>query len=279
MSRDFTPERSDAIRRELIAHVAESSPKSVTPRPRRWLSTIGILTAGVALGGAVSAAALTLGGFTDWGEEGIPGEAVVTSTGEVINLGLVKQIRLALPQADGMTHLRATVSCASEGVTSWGLDSSGNNPAIGCSGTDTASSVTFHDFPLTAATNLFVVEGTADVYVTLAYISLTRTAWSMNDSGETYGVITPDGETPDLQPAMGVDANGNPVGGYVRTEDLNAFGPDWPGQPANPDEAVRWQEDRDRLYPNGWDIPLYRSDGHTMIGTFHIQTGTRAEEH
>jgi hypothetical protein len=30
------------------------------------------------------------------------------------------------------------------------------------------------------------------------------------------------------------------------------------------------QAERDQKYPNGWDVPLYESDGETQIGTFHI---------
>ena len=31
-----------------------------------------------------------------------------------------------------------------------------------------------------------------------------------------------------------------------------------------------WQEERDKKYPNGWDIPVFESDGATQIGTFHV---------
>jgi len=40
--------------------------------------------------------------------------------------------------------------------------------------------------------------------------------------------------------------------------------------PSSPAEAARWQRERDEKYPNGWDIPVYESDGTTRIGTFHI---------
>lgn len=33
---------------------------------------------------------------------------------------------------------------------------------------------------------------------------------------------------------------------------------------------VKLQNERDQKYPNGWDIPVYESDGTTQIGTFHI---------
>lgn len=58
--------------------------------------------------------------------------------------------------------------------------------------------------------------------------------------------------------------------GYARHSDLDAFGPEWPDQPSNPTQALAWQEERDARYPNGWDIPVYASDGVTKVGAFHI---------
>ena len=43
-----------------------------------------------------------------------------------------------------------------------------------------------------------------------------------------------------------------------------------PHQPANPEQALQWQQERDAKYPDGWDVPLFQSDGTTQIGVFHI---------
>jgi len=75
---------------------------------------------------------------------------------------------------------------------------------------------------------------------------------------------------PDLVWTAGKDSTGQDVSGYGLRTDLDAFSPDHPAQPTSPAEAVRLQEERDRKYPNGWDVPLYESDGETQIGTFHI---------
>lgn len=49
--------------------------------------------------------------------------------------------------------------------------------------------------------------------------------------------------------------------------------PDHPDLPSNPEEALRWQAERTAKYPNGWDIPVYESDGVTQIGLFHVPNG------
>jgi hypothetical protein len=33
---------------------------------------------------------------------------------------------------------------------------------------------------------------------------------------------------------------------------------------------VRLQAERDQKYPDGWDVPVYESDGVTRIGSFHV---------
>jgi len=80
-----------------------------------------------------------------------------------------------------------------------------------------------------------------------------------NANGQTYGSAalapTPDQE-PDLISAVGEDD----VQGYLRSEDINQ------DLPKTPQEAVSYMEkhknDPDRL------IPLYASDGKTVIGAF-----------
>lgn len=83
---------------------------------------------------------------------------------------------------------------------------------------------------------------------------------SMNSSGQTYGPVrdAPVNTDPDLILAVGDEG----VSGYILASDLN--GPEF----ASPDEVSRWLEehppDQDRV------IPLYESDGKTVIGTFTI---------
>ena len=67
---------------------------------------------------------------------------------------------------------------------------------------------------------------------------------------------------PDLIRASGSDAEGNTVEGYVLSSDLEQ------PMPTSPAEALRMQAEREKKYPNGREVPLYRSDGETVIGAF-----------
>lgn len=88
-----------------------------------------------------------------------------------------------------------------------------------------------------------------------------QTIYPKNKNGQTYGsaayATTPDNE-PDLIEAWGVDGDF----GYVKSSDL------YGEKPKTPEEAIAKQnreaEEGDRI------IPLYASDGVTVIGSFKI---------
>jgi hypothetical protein len=105
--------------------------------------------------------------------------------------------------------------------------------------------------------------------VSLQYLTVVETAWGVNDAGETYGVSKPGLGDPDLVAAQGVDAHGDAVTGYVRGAELGAQCPG-SAPPATPEQALDQQERCERDYPEGFDIPLYASDGVTVVGTFHV---------
>lgn len=84
-----------------------------------------------------------------------------------------------------------------------------------------------------------------------------RNQYEKNANGETYGYAIQSetiGYEPDLIAATGT----NGEDGYVRGTDLD--GP----VPSSPEEAIAMQS------PNGRYIPLYESDGKTVIGEFYI---------
>lgn len=78
----------------------------------------------------------------------------------------------------------------------------------------------------------------------------------INENGQTYG--------PDC---MGADlilvTSDQGEDGYVYREDFYV-GTDF----KSPDEALAWQEEFYRKYPNGYSINVYKCDGETIIGTF-----------
>lgn len=84
------------------------------------------------------------------------------------------------------------------------------------------------------------------------------TTFERNASGQTFGSALNAEVDPDLILAQGVDG----TIGYVRAADLN--GPDF----TSPEEAVAYQEANRRL--EGGLIPLYASDGVTVIGEFLV---------
>lgn len=278
MSPQFSAHRSAAIREELVRTVEATTRTSLASRARRWIPTLGVLAVGMLAGGVVSAAALTIGSSkpnTD-ADGLLPGQPVVTPLGKVTTLVVSETQSVPLVDVpEDATHIRVTVTCLSAGWTTWGLDPGGNNPGMGCTEGHIDGIDAWSDFAVTLSTDSFYVSvdpGT-ESRISYTFLHLKSTAWGVNDSGESYGVSKEGLGAPDLTAATGQDSKGNLTGGYIRMSDLNAFGPDWPDQPSNPEEAIRWQEERDQKYPNGWDIPLYESDGHTQIGTFRINGG------
>jgi len=92
----------------------------------------------------------------------------------------------------------------------------------------------------------------------------TDSIFPVNQNGETYGslgdVNTP-GKEPDLVSAKGEDG----TEGYLKLEDM------WGEQPNNPEEAVAYMKRQEEEKARGHKfIPLYASDGKTVIGKFKV---------
>lgn len=95
----------------------------------------------------------------------------------------------------------------------------------------------------------------ASWWITTAYVSTEVTPWAVNAKGETYGVDNENG-TPDL---IATEAT-NGKAGYTYDKDLRkATGP----APTSPDDALARQEANKG---NSVSIPVYESDGETVIG-------------
>lgn len=82
-----------------------------------------------------------------------------------------------------------------------------------------------------------------------------------NDAGETYGSALGAPSDPDLIYAEG---EGGLVG-YIRAVDIN--GPEF----SSPEEALKYQEEHNLLSGEDRPIPLYASNGVTVIGTFVLR--------
>jgi hypothetical protein len=277
MSQSIDASRSDIIREGLIGFVGQSlrPPRS----KRQALSAVGLLTAGLVVGGAVSAAvaAQVVGSQAPSRQSPaplgtVPGTPIISLLGASAST-LVDgsaSIEIGEPLV-GASHVRVTLTCTSAGTAAWGFDASGNNPGTTCDETDAANSATSSfDFPLEDERTLTISssDGLQSI-ITYQFVRFVETDWSVNERGETYGAANEKG-SPDLVWVIGLSNSGERTEGFVRNRDLEAFGPDWEGQPTSPEQALEWQEARDLAYPNGWDVDLMKSDGQTVIGTFHI---------
>lgn len=78
----------------------------------------------------------------------------------------------------------------------------------------------------------------------------------LNASGQTYGSSS--NADPDLVAVVFASC----AHGYVYREDLEGF------QPRSPKEALAYQDTPEGR--KGRDIPVYESDGTTLIGQFHV---------
>ncbi|MDO9591513.1 MAG: hypothetical protein Q7J04_10255 [Microcella sp.] len=249
-----------------------------------WVPGAALLVAGLVTGGTVSAAAVTSlqpasqpaprSGPIEAPPGVLPGVPIISLLGETVSYEITGGTALDLPEPpDGTTHLRTTVTCLTAGPLSWGTDPEGNNPSLYCSGDDVqaGTGTAEMDFPLGAESqDLFAQTGPdGRALLVVQYVNYVPTALGRNASGETYGAAW-EGLEPDLVAVMGVAPDGSSILGYARATDLNAFGPDWPGQPTSPEEALEWQRERDERYPDGWEVPVYSPDGRTVLGTFFI---------
>lgn len=88
--------------------------------------------------------------------------------------------------------------------------------------------------------------------------------WPVNEHGQTYGVQGTSPVPPDLIKAQGLNASRALIDGYILSTD------EAEPMPTSPAQALQQQEDRQRDFPNGRAIPLYESDGTTVIGMFTI---------
>lgn len=290
MSATFDPRRSQAVRSLLITQAA-----GVT-RPRRRLFRAGALIVVGAVGGAAlsTAAFAATNGFgadpataigtpsgaptpafvaaIDAPPGTIPGMPVTALVGEGDVMWLTEDSTYSLADSpSGATHVRVAITPQSPGRVAWGTDAQGNNPSALFGAADVSGGLSaWDDFVLDASTDAmyFTVGSGFTGIASIQYITQVPTHLGVNANGETYGVEGgPDG-TPDLVAVWATAPDGTQLSAYARTSDLNAFSPDQPGQPSSPAQALEWQEERDRDYPNGWEIPAYESDGVTQVGTF-----------
>ncbi|TDK24098.1 peptidase M56 family protein [Arthrobacter crusticola] len=239
------------LRSVLVSQVNEASP--ARRRRHRWWVGTGIF-AGVGLIGGVGAAAA--GFFTE------PGADIVTqvaAASEGVHTG-TQTIDLG-PAPEGATHISTELTCLSAGTLYWE-----DGASMGCGADHIESWPALYTMPLKPGQHSTEIRTSApEVRFRLkaTYVNQTPTKWAVNENGDTYGVENEQG-APDL---MSVFATKGKVG-YAYTEELNkANGTS--AEFTSPAEALAWQDAR---RGKSFSVPVYESDGETVIGEFVIES-------
>ncbi|USQ81449.1 hypothetical protein NF556_07315 [Ornithinimicrobium faecis] len=202
----------------------------------------------------------------------MPGGTRVTHLSEPITVTKAGTTTVELGEKPtGATGVAMVLDCLSAGEFTYP-----DGASMICDASDAREeSVTEEDF-VVAPYVIDLAEGTDTIeiraadgarwQVTTAYVSTEVTEWGVNAKGQTYGVQNENGE-PDLISAIAT----NGQTGYASVAEMNAaVGP----EPTSPEHALKMQEER---AGQTFSVPVYESDGETVIGEFVIGGATRGE--
>jgi hypothetical protein len=241
-----------AALREVLVTTVRDSPR--VRRRWRWRAGTGLfLGLTVAAGGV----ALASGMFS------LPGAPVNSPLSSVITASRTgtATIDLGVPPAT-TTDVSLSLTCLTVGSFYFPNGSSMSCDAADINHTIPIDRQASEVVPLIKGVDSVTIRTSANASWMLqaTYVNQITTSWSVNASGETYGVANQTG-TPDLI-AVVID-NGN-THGYVKESDLNCAGG---GDVKSPAEALTW----DKASQNrNISIPVYESDGVTVVGSFDI---------
>lgn len=226
------------------------------PRARRadrWRSpllpgTIGlrVVLAALVIAGAGGAAAAT-------GVLPLPGSPVITTLSAPLSVtgNGTETIKLG-PVPQGADAIQVQFRCLTAGSFTFADGSSAQ-----CGAPDTGSELTTVTLTLAGGQQTTsITAGPGQRWqAAIVYISETLSPWKTNANGQTYGVSNQNG-TPDLVAVYAT--NGQP--GYAYATQLN------PPGPTSPAQALAQQA----ANTNGEFIPVYESDGTTVVGRFEV---------
>ena len=238
------------MREQLVDTAAGTSPLAIRTRRSRIAAgfVAGVAAAGLLTAGAVIAVSA------------IPGGHVITPIGETISQSYVGSAIVELgPRPETANAVSFVLTCTSAGKIE--IQTAPNEGAFGICGPEGASdprnpegvdvaplgtTMTVRDQLLADGQTSFAV--TADPgmswTVTARYVHTETTDWGVNANGQTYGGSNERGE-PDLTAVMA----SNCKIGYAKSDDFLL--------PHDPEEL-------------SYSIPVYESDGETVIGEFWI---------
>lgn len=254
-TKEMDPVFASALREALVRHVG------ATPRRRlrwRWRAGLGVVAGTTVLAGGAALAAGLLSQPGAPVDTPLANPVIVTRTGTAtIDLG---------PAPTGATDVSLSLTCLSA-ATFYFPDGS----TMSCSPADLRQRALYRQadevVPLAPGQHTVTIKTSpgASWELQAAYVNRVVSPWATNARGETYGVMNKNG-SPDL---VAVVIDGGKLDGYVKASDLAcASGQDVVRSPA---EALAWDrasEDRNV------SIPVYKSNGTTVIGTFVVDHAT-----
>ena len=246
---EMNPVFTAALRQMLIETVQSASR---VRRRWRWRLGGGLLVGLTLVSGGVAIAA---------GVFSAPGSPIDAQLGNMVTATRTGTATIYLgPAPATATDLSLSLTCLSVGTFSFPNGSSASCSAADLSATPPSDGPTSEVVPLSPGVDSVTIATSANATWTLQamYVNQVTTSWGVNAKGETYGVMNQQG-TPDL-----IAANQGGTSGYIKSSDVNcAAGP----KPTSPVQALQWQLAHQN---ESLSIPLYQSDGTTVIGTFII---------
>lgn len=249
-SDDLDPTFAAGLRAALVSRVAASAPASSAAsagrraRRRPWFLGLGLGAGLLLAGGAAAAISGLLPGGDDVTTYGAPVTQTLTGT-SAIDLG---------PRPAGATHVTLSFSCLSADRFEFADGSS-----MSCWASDIGASAST---VLELAEDATTITTSADARwtATAQYASVEITPWGVNAAGQKFGVQNENG-VPDL---IAVYAS-NGLRGYAFATDLERN--PWGTEPTSPAHALALQAAH---AGEQISVPVYESDGTTVIGEFLI---------
>jgi len=185
------------------------------------------------------------------------GSDTVTTVAPVVSVtgSGTETVQLGVAPA-GATRIELQLACLTPGLFTFGAGAS-----VRCDQSAAGRDVTTYSLAIARGQQSTTITAAPNDrwYLAAEYADDTATAWGVNSDGQTYGVPNSRG-TPDLIAA--VATNGQQ--GYIYATQLQAAQP----QPTSPQQAAA-------MHPTPVAIPVYKSDGHTVIGEFVIGSQPR----
>jgi hypothetical protein len=252
---EMDPVFTAALREVLVATAKDTAR---VRRHWRWRLGAGMFVGLTLVAGGV---ALAAGVFSP------PGAPIDTQLGGVVTATRTgtATIDIGTPPPTA-TDLSLALTCLTVGTFYFPDGSSASCDAADISHQAPIDRTASEVVPLTPGVDTVTIDTSANASWTLqvTYVNQVTTSWGVNANGETYGVHNQNG-TPDL---IAVVIDQGKTQGYVEASELNCAAG---GDVTSPAEALTW----DKVSQNrNVTIPVYESDGTTVIGAFVVGNAT-----